>query len=459
MAMDGAGGSVLTPFEAEAYVEQLEIFDMKSIGNAKWLQQHEFLEKLNVQSHVNVQNGSDEFVMEHLISYDKVPILVHELLALEVWREQVYPLLVKINFVEKSTMTAYMVLYHEATVISLLEAIFFNKEAVEAAGDTVIDLSDYCYRRMAWLNSRPEYVEEIKKPKTAKEMLAESTQEQLDDQISNLPFDISTKAVGIMRYMIDHCAVLPLSCLTRLLNKHDVLVSLVPLITRNPWERTVGGKLEKYVDGNWAECEPSDRLKLTKPAGQVWLAIYTLMQDAECRGKYRWSTFNKNEVLRLRAHFNDVLMDQIPLLGELRRTLEELGLMEPPAPEASVVVEQLPEIKAHLLKVNAGKWQKLAEYQKKKVFCPDQKTMQQQAERLAATYDFDVLESLLPDDPKCNHHTCGEAATFRCSRCKSVWYCRRQCQVEDWKKHKKMCNMVVEATKDIEEEVKGGSSG
>ena len=49
MAMDGAGGSVLTPFEAEAYVEQLEIFDMKSIGNAKWLQQHEFLEKLNVQ--------------------------------------------------------------------------------------------------------------------------------------------------------------------------------------------------------------------------------------------------------------------------------------------------------------------------------------------------------------------------------------------------------------------------
>jgi hypothetical protein len=51
MAMDGVSASVLTPFEAESYVEQLEIFDMKSIGNAKWLQQHEFLEKLNVQVH------------------------------------------------------------------------------------------------------------------------------------------------------------------------------------------------------------------------------------------------------------------------------------------------------------------------------------------------------------------------------------------------------------------------
>jgi hypothetical protein len=35
-------------------------------------------------------------------------------------------------------MTAYMVLYHEATVISLLEAIFFNKEAVEAAGESLL---------------------------------------------------------------------------------------------------------------------------------------------------------------------------------------------------------------------------------------------------------------------------------------------------------------------------------
>lgn len=451
---------MLTPFEAEAYAEQLQIFDMKSIGNPKWLQQHEFLEKLNVQAHVNVGNGTDEFVMEHLLSYDKVPVLIHELLAIEVWREQVYPLLVKIDFVEKSTMTAYMVLYHEATVISLLEAIFFNKEAVEGAGDAVLDLSDYCYRRICWLNGRPEFVEEIKKPKTAKEMLAETPQEQLDDQAKNLPFDISTKAVSIMRYLIDHCTALPLSCLTRLLNIHDVPCALVPLITSNPWERTVDGKLQKYTEGAWVEVEVSDRLKLTKPAGQVWLALYTLLQEPECRSKYRWSTFNRNEVLRLRAHFNDVLLDQIPLLNELRRTLEELGLMEPPAPDASVVLEQLPEIKEHLLKVNAGKWQKLAEYQKRKVFCPDEKTMKQQAERLAATYDMDVLESLLPDDPKCNKHKCGEAATFRCSRCKSVWYCRRQCQVEDWKKHKKMCNMVVEATKGIETEAAGaGKSG
>jgi hypothetical protein len=67
---------ILTPFEAEAYVEQLKIFSIKDIGNPNWLQQHQFIEKLNVQTHVNVQNETDEFVMEHLISHEKIPVYV-----------------------------------------------------------------------------------------------------------------------------------------------------------------------------------------------------------------------------------------------------------------------------------------------------------------------------------------------------------------------------------------------
>ena len=144
---------MLTPFEAEAYVEQLKTFAIKDIGNPQWLQQHQFLEKLNVQAHVNVQNETDEFVMEHLISYEKIPVLVHELLGIECWRQKVYPHLVDLDFCEKSTMTAYMVMYHEATVISLLEAILYHKESVEAAGDSVLDLSDYCFRQIGYLNS------------------------------------------------------------------------------------------------------------------------------------------------------------------------------------------------------------------------------------------------------------------------------------------------------------------
>ena len=331
-------------------------------------------------------------------------------------------------------------MYHEATVISLLEAILYHKEAVEACGDVVLDLADYCYRQVCYLNARKPYEDGDDAPLTTKQQLEQTGQEQLEDQVKNLPFEIATKGVCIIRYLLDSCQILPLSCLTRMLNTHDVPCALVPLITQSPWQRTKEGKLEKYVDSSWEATEPGDQFKLTKAEAQVWLALYTLIQDTECRKKYQFSTFNKNEMLKLRGHFNEVVIDQIPLLNELRRTLEELSLMEPPEPEHSVVLEMQPEIKEAFLKVNASKWDKIAAYQRKKVFCPSDKILQEQATKLAATYDLDMLESLLPEDPKCAK--CGEVAVMRCSRCKNEWYCRRQCQVEHWKKHKSMCNII-----------------
>lgn len=141
--------------------------------------------------------------------------------------------------------------------------------------------------------------------------------------------------------------------------------------------------------------------------------------------------------------------------------------MSPPAPESSIVLEQLPEIFNSLLKVgccasfarpgsfaspaspapqiNDGKWRSIAEYQRATVFSDDQAVITQQAKqcvylasapiffctaaqrlrcnRLAKTYNLDTLDALFPEDPICA--MCGEPAVHRCSRCKTEWYCRR----------------------------------
>eukprot|EP00056_Hartaetosiga_gracilis_P003412 m.63514 g.63514 ORF g.63514 m.63514 type:complete len:86 (+) comp11443_c0_seq4:743-1000(+) len=60
--------------------------------------------------------------------------------------------------------------------------------------------------------------------------------------------------------------------------------------------------------------------------------------------------------------------------------------------------------------------------------------------RLASTYNYDTLECMFPNAPKCA--VCGHEATKRCSYCKSEWYCRRQCQVEHWPKHKAVCAVL-----------------
>ena len=41
--------------------------------------------------------------------------------------------------------------------------------------------------------------------------------------------------------------------------------------------------------------------------------------------------------------------------------------------------------------------------------------------------------------PSCNKPNCLKQATNRCGRCQLIWYCSRECQGIDWKKHKKVC--------------------
>jgi len=397
------------------------------------------------QAHVSIQNGTDEFVLDTLVSLDKIRVLVHELVLTQVWREMVYPRLVKLDFVKKTSMIAYMVFYHEVTVLSLLEAVLYNQEAVECLADAAVDLAEYCQQRLLELNSTIAAGGSVDTGGALdpKEMAELDGQESLEDQIKGLPFELAVKSVSVLRYLTDRVGVLPLSCLTRMLNVHDLPCMLVPLITQPPWtRRTADGQIEKYYETQWHTVDEGERLQLTKSEAQAWLALYNLVQDPECRRKYEYSDFNKNELLKLRGHFNDPLLDQLPLLNELRRTLEELAVMQTPAPEASVVVEQLPEIREQLLKINRKRWQAIAEYQKAKVFCPDEKTVQAQAKRLAETYNLDTLESMLPEEPKCAK--CGEPASMRCSRCRNEWYCRRQCQVESWPQHKAICKLICE---------------
>lgn len=128
------------------------------------------------------------------------------------------------------------------------------------------------------------------------------------------------------------------------------------------------------------------------------------------------------------------------MLADLQRSLEELAVMTPPDPQPSVILEQVPEIWEHLLRSSDGQWMAMAQYQCKNVFLVDAAELRAQAQQFASTYNFDALEALLPEEPKCA--LCGQPATKRCSRCQNEWYCRRQCQVEHWKRHKDACDLL-----------------
>ena len=66
---------------------------------------------------------------------------------------------------------------------------------------------------------------------------------------------------------------------------------------------------------------------------------------------------------------------------------------------------------------------------------------------ISEIYNVDNIEYFM-DDPKCSN--CGKEASNRCSRCKSEWYCGKDCQKLRWKSHKEYCAKLANLEKENE---------
>ncbi|XP_032892657.1 zinc finger MYND domain-containing protein 10 [Amblyraja radiata] len=434
--------AVLLPMEAAGYAGSLQEFPLRDIGGPRWFRQHEYIEKLNMQAIISATAEGDEFVKEHIYSLGKAPTLIHELIAVEVWKQKVFPILCQLqDFNPKSTFPIYIVIYHEATIINLLETIFYHKDVCESAEEAVLDLADYCHRKLTLLAAQSESCENQERdPPTATSLT------ELKKQSQDLEFDISVKAVSILRYITDHIDSLPISVQTRLLNTHNVPCLLVQLVDHCPWRRyNSKGELQKYADGKWYTVPLEDHLKITKVDGQVWIALYNLLLRPDCQKSYDFNNFNKTQLLKLQGFLTEVLIDQLPNLVELQRFLSHLAMVDPPPTKKNLILEQVPEIRDRIFRENSNKWKAIAKHLVKTAFNPSEQELLQQAHRLAETYNLNVMENLIPERPKCGY--CGEEAAKRCSRCQIEWYCARECQVKHWAKHKKACDLMAGAVK------------
>ncbi|XP_075430303.1 zinc finger MYND domain-containing protein 10 [Ascaphus truei] len=440
--MEEASGPVLLYGEAEGIVRSLRTLPLRDTGSSGWFKQHEYIEKLNITAILNASAGQEEIIKELLVTHGKIPTIIHELISVEIWKLKVYPVLCQLqDFQPKSTFPLYMVIHHEATIINLLETIFYHKDVCESAEDLALDLVDYCHRKLTTLASRAPSQDRVLTHAASE---ASSLQE-LTIQAESLELDIALKCLSVLRYITDNTDSLPLSVTTRLLNTHNLPCLLVELLQHSPWSRRHKGQLQKYESGRWLPVPAEDQLKMTKLDGQAWISLYNLLLRPECNRKYNINSFTKGQLLKLRSFLTDVLVDQLPNLVELQRFLGHLSVSDPEPPKTELILEQVPEVWDSIIRENSGKWKAVAKHQVKHAFSPSEQDLRSQAQRWAETYNIDILESLAPDKPKCS--LCGSEAAKRCSRCQNEWYCGRECQVKHWQKHKKTCDLVCEAVK------------
>ena len=80
----------------------------------------------------------------------KIEVLIYNLLVSEVWKEKVFPL-IKGKLESVSSVKPYLTLYHEATIANLLEVLMFHRDSTECNEDYLVELIDFCYRKLVYL--------------------------------------------------------------------------------------------------------------------------------------------------------------------------------------------------------------------------------------------------------------------------------------------------------------------
>ena len=341
---------IVDAVEAERLVEGLRKFSVEEVGSSSWMEQHRNLERLNLQAHQSARSNSDEYVLEALLTFDKVETLLHDLLLIEAWKENVYPELLD-RVAGRNTMRVYFVMYHEATLVNLLEVLLYQRHFCEAGGERMIELVDYCARKITRLQSGYDFRQHSPQsagksadpdPTAAARLLSDELanrppQEELAQHLTEIEFKVCISACTLARFLCEHADAMPLSVAGRITDTHDLLVLLIPLIENPPWTRRLdSGKWQKLVDYKWAEVKVIELLKITKLEGQPWLAVYHLLAKETFRERYHLNTFRKGQVLRLRKYLNEVMLDQLPFLADVMRYMDELAIMEVPEPGSSI---------------------------------------------------------------------------------------------------------------------------
>ncbi|KAL7439227.1 hypothetical protein ACHAXM_007839 [Skeletonema potamos] len=254
-----------------------------------------------------------------------------------------------------NSLRAAFILHAETTIVSLLNLVFYKgipPAFLEGDGDQfLLSLVDYCARQLVFLGT-PEgsnpALRRQKSPLTSHNMSKYLQNRSRLDEIQDSVYDESYKsavaAVSLSRYLCENVEELPASIVSRMLEVHDFPILMVPLIEEPPWTRrrqveqrkddcTISKIVwEKLNDHNeWSEVLPKDLLVLTKTEGQPWFELYHLTASKVCRETYGLDEFRKAQLMRLRRYIHESLIDQLPVLQEVARYLDELSILGVPA--------------------------------------------------------------------------------------------------------------------------------
>ena len=245
------------------------------------------------------------------------------------------------------------------------------------------------------------------------------------------------KCISILRYITDHLEHMTLGVTTRLTITQDVPMLLVQLLKSKPWLRRESQQV--FEGSDWAAEDVNGRM--AKLEAQSWMAFYNLLSKKSCADKYELNHYRQNVLIGLAGHINGLMINQLPILEPLKEWLLKLQVSQSsgtPVSQNLILIESVAEIEKSLRSRYDDKYQSIAQQQKDLFLGETSDTWQKEANKLLETLGSKAAHSLLPATGSSGNlpiscaHCQNAQPQHRCSRCKRVRYCNRQCQTADW---------------------------
>ncbi|GET89969.1 hypothetical protein, conserved [Leishmania tarentolae] len=375
-------GNIFSPVDADISIRQLRSFSMEDVGTSSWKVQREAMERLNMCTHSNAIQKTDDFVKSFLLEHDKLGDILHELLVMEVWRQRVLPDIMEA--VTHNPTAIYMYCAYESVLVNLFECICFYEEVVIGLGDDVLELIDYCWRQVARLFSEKS-ISEV--PTTAAK---DSSLAYLEQQLREQRIQRAMGCISLLWFITDRLEALPLSAMNSILRKNDIPFGLAEVLLLQPWLRRSDGVVQKFQNGTFAVAPGNESKRVCVPEAHAWFCLHKLLCDVECRRRYEYTQSKKAVLLRIRSLLNETLLDQLPALQDVQRALEELSFMEPPTGteekfRSTLIIEQVPRFMSAIDVPNAD-W--TAQVERMKRLLADRSEAISDAMRMSQLFDI-----------------------------------------------------------------------
>jgi len=478
---------LMTQYESEEIIsKRINEISFETIGSGEFIQHHAYLNKLNMQEMKNILTGGEDIIMTQFIDNDKLKLLIKELYTVNTFKEKVYPT-IKDKIIKLCSIKSYFILYHEAVLVNLIENFLYSITACQAAEDYLVDVIEYAYKMISKyvaykmknpddtlnygnnsslfgnnsaLNDDLSLEEKIKKiNEQVKDK--ENDIKEMDEKYREIEFGIAMSCINILRYISDHLENLPFPVRHHMMNVKDVPVLFVTLMELRPWRRKVlkyndkNKKKEEvqeiYGNNNWTSLMEH---KFPKLEAQVLITVYNLVMNQDNNKKYEITEYRQNQLLRLRKYFSEDLYDQIPQMMNLYRSLENMSLMTygNTLTVNPFIVEMVPILSGNkMFKLTDEEIKKIGNHVVVNYFENlNKEKLAKELEPVNEIYNLDNIEYFM-EDPVCAQ--CGKLANSRCSRCKSEWYCSKECQIKRWKEHKTVCKTLAALFKENENDL------